>query len=111
MAYAQCVGFWDFQIDLDIETRDAAMIVIEEHEKYAASEKVILVFSDVRFADLQTERGTSFLSFDENGCLNESYNAYLIGDLYKTKVTDGSKHARSFRLTCFLRTIGSQYTM
>ena len=97
-AYAQCVGFRDFQIDLDEETRDATMIVLEEHKKYETSEKVILVFSDIRFADLQTERGEPFLICDENGNLNEAYNARRIDMLHKAKVTDGAQSVRSYRL-------------
>ena len=97
-AYAQCVGFQDFQIDLDEETRDAAMIVLEEYKKYESSEKVILVFTDVRFADLQTERGESFLICDDNGNPNETYNARRIDMLYETRVTDRGECARSFRL-------------
>lgn len=97
-AYAQCIGFQDFQIDLDAETRDAATIVMEEHTKYANSEKVILVFSDVRFTDLETEGGEPFLLCDENGCFDESYNAFMIDSLYKTKVTDRSVCAHAYRL-------------
>ena len=97
-AYAQCVGFLDFQIDLDTEMRDAVAIVMEEYEKYATSEKVVIVFSNVRLADLQTERGKPFLSYDENGGLDESYNAYMMGMLYETEVTDCSECAYSFRL-------------
>ena len=97
-AYEQCVAFRDLQIDLDDETRDAAMIVLEEYIKYETSEKVILVFSDVRFEDLQTERGKPFLIFDENGDPNETYNTRQIDALHKAKVTDRSEHVLSFRL-------------
>lgn len=97
-AYAQCIGFCDFQIDLDSEIRDATMIVMEEYKKYENSEKVILVFSDVCFADLQTERGESFLICDENGKPNVEHNTFMIHMLYKTKVTDIGECSRSFRL-------------
>lgn len=97
-AYAQCVGFRNFQIDLDTETRDAVKIVMEEYKKYESSEKVILVFSDVHFEDLLTERGGPFLLYDDNGTPNEEYNAFKIRDFNKAKVTDGNKCTRSYRL-------------
>ena len=97
-AYAQCIGFQDFQIDLDSETRDAAKVVMEEYGKYESSEKVILAFADVRFEDLQTERGESFLRYNDNGNPNEEYNAYMIGVLNETRVADSIECVRSFRL-------------
>ena len=83
---------------MDEETRDAAAIVMEEYKKYEGSEKVILVFSNVCFADLQTERGAPFLMFDENGNPDEEYNEFKINELHKTKVSDRNKRIRSFRL-------------
>ena len=97
-AYAQCVGFQELGIDLDTEIRDAATVVMEEYKKYENSEKVILVFCNVRFTDLRTERGEPFLICDENGTPDETYNARRIHMLYKTKVTDRMKSIRSFRL-------------
>ena len=97
-AYAQCIGFRDFEIELDEETRAAATIVLEEHKKYENSEKVVLVFSDVRYADLKTDRGSPVFAYDENGNPNEVHNAHMIDMLYDTKVTDTSESLCSYRL-------------
>ena len=74
------------------------MIVLEEYKKYESSEKVILVFSNVRFEDLLTEQGESFLLYDDNGNPNVEYNDYRIRSLNKAKVTDCMECNRSFRL-------------
>lgn len=97
-AYAQCIGLRDFNIDLDAETNEAAIIVLNEYQRYESSEKVILLFSGVKFEDLLTERGEPFLLYDDNGNPNEEYNAFKIRDLNKAKVTDGNKCIRSYRL-------------
>jgi hypothetical protein len=97
-AYAQCIGFQDFQIDLDTQTRDAVAIVMEEYQKYKNSEPIILVFNHVRFADLKTERGGPFLTYDKDGNPDEEYNAFSIEMLHKTKVTDHLTFARAYRL-------------
>ena len=97
-AYAQCIGLRDFNIDLDAETNEAATIVVNEHQRYESSEKVILVFYGVKFEDLLTERGDPFLLYDENGIPNEEYNAFAIRSLNKAKVTDGTQCVRSYRL-------------
>ena len=97
-AYAQCVGLQDFQIDLDIETAEAVMLVLEEYKKYENSEKAILVFSGVRFDDLLTERGEPFLLYDDNGNPDEEYNTFVIRNLNKAKVTDVGGRNLSFRL-------------
>ena len=60
-AYAQCVGFRDFQVDLDIETREAIMLVMEEYKKYENSEKIILVFPGVRFGAFSDAGAAVFL--------------------------------------------------
>lgn len=97
-AYAQCVGLRDFQIDLNIETSEAVMLVLEEYKKYENSEKVILVFPGVRFEDLLTERGGSFLLYDDNGNPNEKHNTFRIRELNNAKVTDGGGRNLCFRL-------------
>ena len=74
------------------------MIVLNEYQRYESSEKVILLFSGVKFEDLLTERGESFLLYDDNGIPNEEYNAYAIRSLNKAKATDGMECGRSYRL-------------
>ena len=97
-AQAQCIGFRDFQIEPDPETAEAASIVMEEYEKYEKSEPVVLVFTDVRFADLKTERGAPFLIYDKDGKPDEEYNAFSIEMLYQTQVTDHLTSAGTYRL-------------
>ena len=71
---------------------------MNEYQRYESSEKVILLFSGVKFEDLLTERGDPFLLYDENGIPNEEYNAFAIRSLNKAKVTDGTQCVRSYRL-------------
>ena len=64
-AYSQCVGFRELGFELDEETKNAAIIVEEEYDKYAKSEKVVLVYGGVRLSDLTFEGDKSDLVDDE----------------------------------------------
>jgi hypothetical protein len=97
-AYHQCLGFEDFNIPLDQQTADAVKVVFEEHQKYQDSEKVVLVYQNVKFDDLRTEGGDPYLfqSGDENQ--NEAINTARLAALYKSNVTDHSGRQINFRL-------------
>lgn len=98
-AYYQCVGFRDLQIALDGDIAKAAQIVVEEYEKNQNSERIILIYSGVRFGDLCTERGNPFLRQDENGNPDEAYNARSFKALARCKDTDSASNRLAFRLS------------
>lgn len=97
-AYHQCLGFKDFNIPLDQQTANAVNVVFEEYQKYHDSEKVVLVYQNVKFDDLRTECGDPYLlqSGDENQ--KDAINAARVAALYKSNVTDYSGRQINFRL-------------
>lgn len=97
-AYSQCVGFCDFQIDLDAEISQAAEIVMEEYEKYRSSEPVVLVYSGVCLKDLYTERGYPIVRYDADGNPDVAYNRHHEEDLYETEVDDDGACVMGYRL-------------
>ena len=97
-AYHQCLGFKDLNIPLDQQTADAAKVVFEEHQKYQDSEKVVLVYQNVRFDDLRTEGGDPYLLQSEAENQNEAINTARVSALYKSNVTDHSGRQINFRL-------------
>ncbi len=97
-AYSQCVGFRDFGIDLTPEVEGASGIITKEYEKYRNSEKMILVFTGVRFSDLCYENGISF-HIPANDAGEPIYSSSEIRNLYKyAKDSDRFVHTRNFRL-------------
>ena len=82
-AYRQCIGFKDFEITLSKDVMTAVKIVETEYKKYANSERVILVYTNVKYEDLLTDRGETFLRTNENGEPDELYNKFHIDGLYK----------------------------
>lgn len=97
-AYSQCVGFKDFGIDLAPEAEEASRIITEGYEKYKKSDKMILVFTGVRFSDLCYENGCSFhIPSNDEGV--PVYSSSEIRNLYKyAKDSDRFVHTRNFRL-------------
>ena len=91
-AYGQCRGFRHFNIDLEPEVAAAATVVEAEYEKYANSEKLILVYRGVRYRDMATESGFPFLKAD--GTLD----AFLIEDMEDIICKDGWEYAPNYRL-------------
>lgn len=96
-AYAQCIGFRDFGVELDECTEEAVNVVLEESQKYLHSEKIVLAFYGVRFEDLSWEGGDSFLLPVENE-EDEEYNKYEIKRLQGAMDTDRCTKNMNFRL-------------
>ena len=93
-AYHQCVGFEDFNIELDKEIKEAVKVVKEEYQKYNSSEKIVLVYSDVKEENLFTQSGEPTVIENENGKFN-----YFDADFPKKCVdSDRMKSQHTFRL-------------
>ncbi len=78
-AYSQYRGFCDFDIELDTTIKNAGEIIKKEYEKYCKSEKVILIYKNIKFTDLITEGGTPFIASNKDS----EYIKYKINSLYK----------------------------
>ena len=79
-AYAQYKGFCDFNIELDATIKNAGEIIKKEYDKYNKSEKVILVYKNIKFTDLIIEGGTPFITSNKDS----EYTRYKISRLYET---------------------------
>lgn len=96
-AYAQCVGLIHFGISLDNVVSSAVETVMQEHQKYVDSDKVIVAFYGVKFDDLTHEGGGRFL-VEVNNQQDEEYNRKLINRLHNSIDSDTTTYNRNFRL-------------
>lgn len=90
-AYHQCVGFEDFEIELDDPTKEAVEIVKKEYIKYKNSERIILVYYGVKFTDMLDRGGSPFWIDDE-------YMQEEISYLYDEIDDDFCEYNNAFRL-------------
>ena len=96
-AFAQCVGFRDFNIKLDQELKNATMLIEQEHEKFKQSEKVILVYGGVKYADLIHEGGEPFL-FPINNQEDKEYLDFKINRLNRAIDTNKTHTNANFAI-------------
>lgn len=86
-AYHQCIGIKDFNLSFDEEISNAIDIVVNEYSKFKESERIVLVFKDVFYADLKHENGSNLIPPNDNNL-----------DRYKGKCEDNFNFNKSFRL-------------
>ncbi len=92
--YRVCEDIINKGIEIIDEIKEAIEIISSEYEKYQNSEKVVLVFFDVKFDDLYTRGGRKFIDFlDINEDVKEE-----IDELYAEEETLGSSPDKDFRL-------------
>lgn len=87
--YLQCLEINKLQIELEDEMKSAIELIISEHEKYAKSEKVILVYKDVKFVDLKTESGYPVVM---------GKGLHEIDRIYESEETDDMSMGGNYRL-------------
>lgn len=81
-------------IELPAEIKTAVDVVFAEYEKFSSSEKIVLVFNDVKFADLYCRNGGKFIdSFNTAEAVKEE-----IDELYAEEETQDSAPDQDFRL-------------
>ncbi len=80
-------------VELDDRMQMLIDMVMKEYENYKVSEKIILVYMNVKFVDLYTCGGSPFIDVDD-----VEYTQYMIEELYNEKEKLGYLPNTSFRL-------------
>ena len=91
--FLACKNIKQAGINLDATMQRLVDRVMQEYENYEASEKIVLVYQNVKFTDLYTIGGSSFIEPDD-----EEYTRFMIDDLYYEKEKLGRFPNTSFRL-------------
>ena len=91
-AYYNAIALKELKIDLGID--EAIDYIIEKHNQFVNSERVILLIDDILFEDLYTERGYPVLSQDENG--NPDY--FMCELAYDSEVSESIQNNNNYRV-------------
>lgn len=97
-AYYQILGFEHFGISLDGEALEAAKIIRECYEKYASSERVVLVYYGIKITELSEENGSALVRKNEDGTYDENRLCRAVRKINRCRVTDSVSVAENYRL-------------